>query len=93
MVSEQSQQAQDQVSESCVKTRDNMNVKIRRFQDSLVDLVNSYEDIPIEARLVVLELITSNVQRLADNTIIEELSKEAANAEGIPENQLAELSK
>lgn len=70
-----------------------MNVKIRRFQDSLVDLVNSYEDIPIEARLVILELITSNVQRLADNTIIEELSKEAANAEGIPENQLAELSK
>lgn len=53
-----------------------MNSKIRRFQDELVDLVNSYGDIPLEARLVVLELITSNVQRLADNAIIEELSKE-----------------
>lgn len=70
-----------------------MNSKIRKFQDELVDLVNSYECIPIEARLVVLELVTSNVQKIADDTIIEELSKEAADAESIPEDKLAELSK
>lgn len=53
-----------------------MNTKIRKFQDDLVELVNSYDDIPWEARLVVLELVTSNVQKIADNAIIEELSKE-----------------
>ena len=72
-----------------------MNCKIRKFQDDLVDLINNNDDIPWETRLVVLELVTSNVQKIADNSIIEELSKNggAEDAKGIPENKLAELSK
>lgn len=53
-----------------------MNLAIRKFQDDLIDLVNSNSDIPIEARLISLELVVYNVQKMADNAIIEELSKE-----------------
>ncbi|MBQ1574212.1 MAG: hypothetical protein IIZ78_24060 [Clostridiales bacterium] len=62
-----------------------MNCTIRKFQDDLVALVNSYNDIPWETRLVVLELVTSNVQKIADNAIIEELSKEESCKKSIPE--------
>lgn len=51
-----------------------MNAKMRLFQDELVDLVNKHEDIPWEARLVILELITYQVQKAADEAIRSELS-------------------
>ena len=69
-----------------------MNYEIRKFQDDLVDLINA-TDIPVEAKLIVLELITANVQKVADNAIIAEMSdKEAQDAKSIPEDKLGELS-
>lgn len=51
-----------------------MNARIRLFQDKLVDLVNEFDDIPWEARLITLELITFKVQKTADDAIMSELS-------------------
>lgn len=63
-----------------------MNYKLRKFQDDLVDLVNSYSDLPWEARLVVLELVVTNVQKVSDETIIAEMSeKEEQCKNPIPE--------
>lgn len=63
-----------------------MNFAIRKFQDDLVDLINANSDIPIEARLVALELVTSNVQKMADDAIISEMSeKEEQCKNPIPE--------
>lgn len=51
-----------------------MNLAIRKFQDDLIDLVNLNSDIPIEARLISLELVVCNVQKMADNAIMSEMS-------------------
>ena len=89
---ERSQQDQAHKSESFVRIEALMNYEIRKFQDDLVDLINA-TDIPVEAKLIVLELITANVQKVADNAIIAEMSdKEAQDAKSIPEDKLGELS-
>lgn len=63
-----------------------MNLAIRKFQDDLIDLVNSNSDIPIEARLISLELVVCNVQKMADNAIMSEMSaKEESCKKSIPE--------
>ena len=64
---------------------DGCNYKIRQFQDELVNLTNSFVDIPVEAKLICLELITVKLQKVADEAIMEEL-KEAENAKSIQPN-------
>lgn len=63
-----------------------MNKRLRLFQDELTDVINRHSELPWEARLLALELITTNVQRMADNAILAEISEEEKNAESIPEN-------
>lgn len=52
-----------------------MNSRMRMFEDELTELVNKFNDVPIEARLMALEITTLKVQSLADNAILEELEE------------------
>lgn len=52
-----------------------MNYRLRKFQDDLIDLINSYDDLPWEARLLALELIAGNVQKQADMAVMSEMSE------------------
>lgn len=51
------------------------NLEMRHFQDELNHLVNLHKDLPWECRLLALELITMQVQKLADDAIIGELKE------------------
>lgn len=53
-----------------------MNSRMRMFQDELTELVNKFNDVPLEARLMALEITTLKVQSLADKAILEELEEE-----------------
>jgi len=53
-----------------------MNSRMRLFQDELNELVNKFNDVPIEARLMALEITALKVQSLADKTILKELEEE-----------------
>lgn len=53
-----------------------MNSRMRMFQDELTELVNKFNDVPFEARLMALEITTLKVQSLADKAILEELEEE-----------------
>ena len=59
-----------------------MNSEIRQFEEALIDICNGFNSIPIEAKLLALQLTTLKVQNMADEAIMNEL-KEATNAEGI----------
>lgn len=64
-----------------------MNSRMRMFQDELNELVNKFGDVPIEARLMALEITTLKVQSLADSAILKELEGEVnKNAESIQPN-------
>ena len=63
------------MSESFARIDVLMNYRLRKFQDDLVDLINSYDDLPWEARLLALELIAGNVQKQADMAIMSEMSE------------------
>lgn len=52
-----------------------MNSRMRMFEDELTELVNKFNDVPIEARLMALEITTLKVQSLADNAILKELEE------------------
>lgn len=53
-----------------------MNARLRLFQDELNELVNKFPDLPIEARLLALEITTLKVEKLADEAILKELEEE-----------------
>lgn len=53
-----------------------MNARLRLFQDELNELVNKFPDLPIEARLLALEITTLKVEKLADEAIFKELEEE-----------------
>ena len=63
------------MSESFARIDVLMNYRLRKFQDDLVDLINSYDDLPWEARLLALELIAGNVQKQADMAVMSEMSE------------------
>lgn len=72
-----------------------MNYKIRLLQDSIIDVVNKFDDVPLEAKRLVLESIMHIVEKAADKAIFVEsdVTMEDKNAEGIFEDKLGELSK
>lgn len=70
-----------------------MNFRIRLFLDTIIDTVNQFNDIPLEARRLVLESAMRIVEKASDNAIATEReSMEEENAESVLENQLGELS-
>ncbi len=69
-----------------------MDFRIRLFLDTIIDAVNQFNDIPLEARRLVLESAMKLVEKKADEAIIaQRTSMEEENAEGVFENQLGEL--
>lgn len=50
-----------------------MNLRTRQFKESLIDITNQFEDLPIEVRLTCLQLVTNKVTELANNEIAREL--------------------
>lgn len=69
-----------------------MNKKIRDFFEKLIALINEDLDLPIEAKRLVLYIALELVEKQA-NEAIEIESKEDADAKGIQQDKLAELSK
>lgn len=70
-----------------------MDFRIRLFQDNIVSLVNEFQDIPFEARRLVLESVAHLVERKADEAIVTQREEmEAKDAESILEDKLGELS-
>lgn len=70
-----------------------MDFRIRLFLDSIIETVNQFSDIPLEARRLVLESAMRLVEKKADEAIIAQREAlEAKNAESISENKLGELS-
>lgn len=68
-----------------------MNRKIRAFFEKIIALVNAFDDVPIEAKRMALFIALQLVERQSNEAI--ELEQEEKNAESIPEDKLAELSK
>lgn len=68
-----------------------MNKKIRAFFEQIIALVNAFDDVPIEAKRMALFIALQLVERQSNEAI--ELEQEENNAESIPEDKLAELSK
>lgn len=68
-----------------------MNKKIRAFFEQIIALVNAFDDVPIEAKRMALFITLQLVERQSNEAI--ELEQEENNAESIPEDKLAELSK
>lgn len=68
-----------------------MNRKIRAFFEKIIALVNAFDDVPIEAKRMALFIALQLVERQSNEAI--ELEQEGENAESIPEDKLAELSK
>lgn len=69
-----------------------MNKRIRDFFEKLIALINEDLDLPIEAKRLVLYIALELVEKQA-NEAIEIESKEDADAKGIQQDKLAELSK
>lgn len=70
-----------------------MNFRIRLFLDTIIDTVNQFNDIPLEARRLVLESAMRIVEKASDNAIATEReSMEEQNAESVLEDKLGELS-
>lgn len=72
-----------------------MDLRIREFLDQIINLVNLYDDIPLEARRLALESAMYNTERAANKAIKEQNEKmllEANNnAENLSSNKLGEL--
>ena len=60
-----------------------MNLRIRQFEENLNDLINQFNDLPWETRLLALELVVTQTQKEADKSIMAELKEleEKQNAE------------
>lgn len=69
-----------------------MNFRLRLFLDTIVDVINQFEDIPLEGRRLVLESAMHIVEKAADKAISQERkSMEDKDAESVLTNQLGEL--
>ena len=53
-----------------------INLNLRRFQDELTDTVNKYDFLPIEARLLAVELIAKELHDSSNQTILNEIKEE-----------------
>ena len=63
-----------------------MNLRIRQFKEQLIALFDSFSDVPLEARILCLTLVTNKATELSNEAIIEELGQEVENAEGLPKD-------
>ena len=68
-----------------------MNAEIREFFEKLIAVINENNNVPIEAKRLALYSAFQLEERQA-NEVIEIELKEAADAKGILQDQLAELS-
>ena len=64
-----------------------MNEQIRLLEDTIIETLNSYEQVPIEAKRLVLREIYLIVEQKANEAIIQEVE----NAKNIQQNKLGEL--
>lgn len=69
-----------------------MDLRIRLFLDTIIADVNAFDDIPLEARRLVLESAMHLVEKASDKAIAEQSRQEAHDAENLLQNQLGELS-
>ena len=71
---------------------DNLDFRIRLFLDTIVADVNNFQDIPLEARRLVLESVMRMVEKKADEAIIAQReTMEAQNEQSVFEDKLGEL--
>ena len=72
-----------------------MDLRIREFFDRIIDLVNEYDDIPLEARRLALESAMYNTEHAVNKAIKEQaqaMSMEVQkDAEDLSSNKLGEL--
>lgn len=64
--------------------------ELRMFQEELNEVVNAHPGLSWEARLLALQLVTTQVEKLADNAIIEEM-KEMQDAKSVCKDPLGKL--
>ena len=67
-----------------------MNFRIRLFQDAIIETVNQFNDIPMEARRAILENVSNIVEKKANEFIAQE--KEQGYEQSVFEDKLGELS-
>ena len=69
-----------------------MDFRLRLFLDTIIDVVNQFDDVPLEGRRLVLESAMHLVEKEADKAIANQRqSMEEQNAESVLENKLGEL--
>lgn len=66
-----------------------MNEQIRELEEKLIDMLNQYNLVPIEAKRLIIKDIYFMTEQKANEIIIEERRQ---NAEELQPNQLGELS-
>lgn len=54
-----------------------MDLRIRQFLDEVIALVNTYDDIPLEARRLALESVMYNCERASNKAIQQQSEAEA----------------
>ena len=60
------------------------NTRIRQFREQLMELVNQYSDVPMEARYMALLLVFNKVTELSNEVILEEMKeKEVQDGESV----------
>lgn len=60
-----------------------MNYELRLLQDELIGLINSHDNLPWEARRLVVEAVLCLIEKKADEAITREISEEGENAKNI----------
>ena len=70
-----------------------MNFRLRLFLDTIIDVVNQFDDLPLEGRRLVLESAMHIVEKASDKAIVKEReSMEDKDAESVFKDKLGELS-
>ena len=52
-----------------------MNYRIREFREALIALTNDYDDIPLEAKYMALQLVTNKVTEMANDAVLKEVEE------------------
>ena len=60
-----------------------MNFRLRFFQDNIIDVVNQFDDLPLEAKRLVLESVMHLVEKKADEAIVKEREEQYGITESI----------
>lgn len=69
-----------------------MDFRLRLFLDTIIDVVNQFDDVPLEGRRLVLESAMHLVEKAADKAIANQRqSMEEQNAESVLKDKLGKL--